>query len=89
MQNSETTNGQSVMASLGQKVKSLFLGGKKKEKTWEDKLQVLEKGPNEFYIQWENGTPFAGPYSRRQDAKSQITRLKKTYTPGIRGRSSV
>lgn len=37
----------------------------------------------EYYILL-NGAPYAGPYKREQDAKGQLTRLRKGYTPAAR-----
>lgn len=50
---------------------------------WEDKLTIEEVGPNEFYI-IRDGERYAGPYGREKDAKGQITRMKRSYTPAAR-----
>lgn len=50
------------------------------------------KGPEErgyglddgFYILDVFGLPHAGPYAREKDAKGQLTRLRKGYTPAAR-----
>lgn len=45
-------------------------------------------GPNEnlsgWYICLSNDLVYAGPYKREQDAKGQLTRLRKGYTPAAR-----
>lgn len=38
---------------------------------------------NGFYIV-KNGKLYAGPYARQKDAKGQLTRLRKGYTPAAR-----
>ncbi len=87
MQNSETGNGQSVMASLGQKVLSLFRGGKKSPvETMEIKYlsgNELLAGADGWYIV-KGIEAYAGPYKRERDAKGQLTRLRKGYTPAAR-----
>lgn len=37
-----------------------------------------------WYICWPDGDLYAGPYKRAQDAKGQLTRLLKDYTPCAR-----
>lgn len=37
-----------------------------------------------FFICFADGGPYAGPYKRAKDAKGQLTRLKKGYTPAAR-----
>lgn len=37
-----------------------------------------------FYICRADGTAYAGPYTREKDAKGQLTRLRKGYTPAAR-----
>ena len=94
MLNSKTGNGLSVITSLGQKVASLLTGSRKKE-TWQDKLSIVAKivpssepwgqaNVTEYFIVSPDGNLYAGPYSREKDAKGQITRIQKNYTPGAK-----
>lgn len=90
---SKTGSGQSVMASLGQKVLSLSRGSGKSPV---DNMTVGFGGSVVFYrdgtedktegwfIYDTFGLPYAGPYKRKQDAKGQLTRLRKGYTPAAR-----
>lgn len=62
-----------------------FLGFKPNE----DKLFVKEmvwgdENKNGWFIVNADGSPYAGPYSRRQDALGQLTRLRQSYTPASR-----
>lgn len=81
--NSTTGSGQSVMASLGQKVLSLFRGSKKSPVD-DFFIDQLEDYPGQYFICSGSGMPYAGPYMREKDAKGQLTRLRKGYTPAAR-----
>lgn len=75
------------MASLGQKVLSLFRGGKSPVDTMEVRnIELIE--PNQhlsgWYIVMDGNLLYAGPYAREKDAKGQLTRLRKGYTPAAR-----
>lgn len=37
-----------------------------------------------WYILFPSGKLYAGPYKREKDAKGQLTRLRKGYTPAAR-----
>lgn len=52
-------------------------------KSLEDKLEVREIDGS-FYLAFEDGEPYAGPYKRKGDAQGQLTRMRNTYTPGSR-----
>lgn len=82
---SATTSGQSVMASLGQRVRSLFRGSKNPVETMRVVQNLSDPSglENGWYIALDN-EPYAGPYKRERDAKGQLTRLKKGYTPAAR-----
>ena len=49
----------------------------------EDELIVMENDGG-WYITTPGGAALAGPYKRPQDAKGQITRMRKGYTAGAR-----
>lgn len=40
--------------------------------------------PEGWFITDVFGLPYAGPYKREKDAKGQLTRLRKGYTPAAR-----
>lgn len=44
----------------------------------------FENGTEGWYICHADGMPHAGPYNRKKDAKGQLTRLRKGYTPAAR-----
>jgi hypothetical protein len=73
------------MASLGQRIASLFRGGRKIEQSLTIRKVDNENYPdsNGWYIMNGN-TTYAGPYSREKDAKGQLTRLRNGYTPAAR-----
>lgn len=52
-------------------------------KSIEDRLEVREIDGS-FYLTYEDGEPYAGPYRRARDAKGQLTRMRNTYTPASR-----
>lgn len=86
---SGTGSGQSAMASLGQKVLSLFRGSKKNPVDNFKIKYVTLHGPNEalsgwYIVKYEDEILYAGPYKREKDAKGQLTRLRKGYTPAAR-----
>jgi hypothetical protein len=72
------------MASFGQRVLSLWRGSKRTDPV--DKMYVdeLEDYPGQWFICDVFGLPYAGPYKREKDAKGQLTRLRKGYTPAAR-----
>lgn len=82
------------MASLGRKVLSLFRGGTKSPvETFEVIfanyiIGTENSGETDSLVGWyivnKFGVPYAGPYKREQDAKGQLTRLRKGYTPAAR-----
>lgn len=83
---SKTGSGLNVITSLGQKVLSLFRGSKKspvEEMTIDFIVDDYALESNGFYIV-KNGKLYAGPYARQKDAKGQLTRLRKGYTPAAR-----
>jgi len=41
-------------------------------------------GVSGYYIVYEDGEPYAGPYKREGDAQGQLTRMRKSYTPAAR-----
>lgn len=57
-------------------------------RTNEKKLRVEgftnDAGETAYLIVYEDGSPYAGPYKREKDAKGQLTRMRRTYTPGAR-----
>jgi hypothetical protein len=73
------------MASLGQRIASLFRGGRKIEQnlTVEMFHHQGEQPNTEWYIM-DGSSVYAGPYSREKDAKGQLTRLRNGYTPAAR-----
>ena len=57
--------------------------------TKEDELHVEERNfadadGNGWYIVYPDGQPYAGPYKRESDAKGQLTRMRRSYTPAAR-----
>lgn len=48
-----------------------------------DTMKIIP-GYNGFYLAFENDVAFAGPYRREKDAKGQLTRLRRGYTPAAR-----
>lgn len=56
-----------------------FLGVTPKESK-----MYIEGQDDVYYIMSEGGQVFAGPYKREKDAKGQLTRLRKSYTPASR-----
>jgi hypothetical protein len=88
-QSSETGSGLKNMVSRGLKALSRLIGGKKPDPV--DKMWIAALSPNGvyeegegWYILKESGEPYAGPYAREKDAKGQLTRLCKGYTPAAR-----
>lgn len=75
MQNSETGNGVSVMASLMQKVRYLLLGSKKAQKKSMEIVETIDG----FWVVEDNGygLTYTGPYKREKDAKGVRTRMVK------------
>lgn len=61
-----------------------------KRHSFEDSLDVrfiaLDEGlgVSGYYITYPDGEPYAGPYKRERDAKGQLTRMRKEYTPAAR-----
>jgi hypothetical protein len=45
---------------------------------------TVEKTNAGWFICHKSGHPYAGPYKRAKDAKGQLTRLRKGYTPAAR-----
>lgn len=68
------------MVSNGLKVLFPFLGGKKSLV----ETMIIQNDFDGWYICYANCKPFAGPYAREKDAKGQLTRLRKGYTPAAR-----
>lgn len=62
-----------------------FLGFKVDEDSFEIKeMTFADPERNGFYIVRAEGDPYAGPYKRAADAKGQLTRMRKQYTPAAR-----
>ena len=49
----------------------------------EDNMYVATTTDGSFIFN-HDGTVYAGPYKREKDAKGQLTRLQKSYTPAAR-----
>jgi hypothetical protein len=84
-QSSETGSGLKSMDFLGLKALFRWIGGKKNPVETMT-ISYLQAGHPEFdgwYID-KDGIPYAGPYKREKDAKGQLTRLRKGYTPAAR-----
>ncbi len=45
---------------------------------------IVNEIDGDFYVSYEDGTPYAGPYTREKDAKGQLTRMRNSYTPASR-----
>lgn len=69
-----------------QKIREFFGYGKKspvETKMTISYLHVDHPEVDGWYIDLD-GVPYAGPYGREKDAKGQLTRLRKGYTPAAR-----
>lgn len=51
---------------------------------WIDSLTIDISANGEGYFIYLDLVPYAGPYKRSQDARAQLTRLRKGYTPAAR-----
>lgn len=83
MQNSKTGNGPKNTVSRGLKALFRWIGGKSHELTIRALTERDDHVPTGFYIV-DGVNLVAGPYAREQDAKGQLTRLLKGYTPASR-----
>lgn len=77
---SATGSGLKNMVFNGLKALFPFLGGKKSPA---ETMTVVTTDEG-FFIAFADGTKYAGPYGREKDAKGQLTRLRKSYTPAAR-----
>lgn len=67
-----------------EKIRNLFRRNRLEDTLEVRELSLGDSGSNGFFIVHPDGEAYAGPYKRRADALGQLTRIRKSYTPGAR-----
>lgn len=85
-QSSETTSGLKSTVFNGLKALFRWNGSKSPVENFSVREVYNENYPedNGWYIFKYDTIAYAGPYKRERDAKGQLTRLRKGYTPAAR-----